>query len=127
MRRLRCSTAHSLLCALALLVQATVLPLAHSRHAGGAGEAHGVARVSASGAAAAPVLHDARPAAAPHDAASCPLCATVAHARIGVAAPTCSAPLGALPPWLLHGAAVALGDRLPLAAGGPRAPPFFSA
>jgi hypothetical protein len=127
MSRLHRSTAQSVLCAFVLLVQTTALPLAHSRHAGDVGEAHRVGRLAGGAASAASVLHDAQSAAAPHDAASCPLCATVAHARVGVAAQTYSAPLGAQRLWLLHSAALALGDRLPLAAGGPRAPPFFSA
>src|SRR5437867_3894852 len=66
-------------CLAALLVQTTLLPLAHACHDSALrGDHPGAARVGS--------------AAAGHDAATCPLCATLAHGRTGIATVAVGAP-----------------------------------
>ena len=116
--------ARAVLCAVALLLQALVLPLAHAQHVSALRPAGAVFAAGHDNGPAVIRPSTARPAA--HDAATCSLCATMAHGRTG----TLSMPLGAR---LGHGAVLvpppaallvrACGLRLTSA---PRAPPSLS-
>lgn len=117
--RRRCASAPAVLCALGLLVQAALLPLAHTHHVA----AFGPRDVTA----AAGETTVRRPSAVPaHDGTTCNLCATLAHGRTGTMSGAVTAPLaqrtfGALAPacavrWVVTA----------LRAAAPRAPPVLS-
>jgi hypothetical protein len=81
----RRSVPHALICAAALLVQSTLLPLLHGEHGAAAGMERALTFAHAGGAAE-PELHDddcAPPAS--HDAATCQLCATLSGAGAALA------------------------------------------
>jgi hypothetical protein len=111
--------ARALLCVVALLIQTTVLPLAHAAHVGSGSRVSAVAQRAAT-------AGPARVAAA-HDTATCLLCATLAHGRAA------SVPVAGIA-LALHAALGAplvtmavVPDIATRAAHGPRAPPALSA
>ena len=121
----RLGTVRVAICTLALLANATVLPLLHAQHGGAAGLERAAALIArttnATGTAELATGDQSRAPA--HDATSCPVCATLSHGGAAIApavAATASLPLlasrlttipfsGAAAPDLTHGA--------------PRAPP----
>ena len=103
------------LCVTTLLLQGTLVPLAHASHVG------------ATNHAASAGVHQAEHVAPTHDAATCGLCATLAHDRVASAAPACAVGdrpvvVGLTSPPVAAGHAAAA--RAPSA---PRAPPVLSA
>ena len=82
-RRPVCLAIARSLCLLALVVQATALPLAHAWHGAALEREHAVDRVDNSGAADGANLRRAGRGQV-HDAATCPLCAALAHQRSAV-------------------------------------------
>lgn len=120
-----CAIAGVALCLVALLVQGTVLPLAHALHEAGRG-GDGAAAWRARGASAADTVRP-RSTRSAHDATACPLCATLAHARTGIVTVTLRAPgpqVALTAPCL---AAALWSDVASPTGGGPRAPPSLSA
>ena len=111
--------ARGLLCVAALLIQTTVLPLAHAVHAGSA------SRVGAAAQRAATV--DTPRIAPAHDAATCLLCTTLAHGRAG-SVPVARVALALHPaldaPLVTAAVVYAIAAR---STCGPRAPPALSA
>jgi len=118
-------TARVLLCAAALLANATLVPLLHAQHGGAVSLEQALGFASRAPQAAGPgqiaaAEHGGRPA---HEAAACPLCATLAQARAAIAAPAIE----------VGGASIAAPAPAPraesksaapdLTRGAPRAPP----
>jgi hypothetical protein len=109
-------------CLAALLVQATLLPLAHACH----DHALSAERAGAARGGTGHVRH-ADTAAPEHNAATCPLCAALAHGRTGIV----TAPLGAPAPQAALGepppTATVWSHRTAPIASRPRAPPALAA
>jgi len=117
----RSTATRGIVAALALLLQAVALPTLHAQH----GAAARAPLVCAHHHGAAHIHQPAADQTAPHDAATCSVCATLAHGQAGVVAephtalrllsetwrPLRGAPLAAAAP--LHGP------------GAPRGPPAF--
>ena len=113
----------AVVCAVALIAQTTVLPLAHARHTA---STDGHARLAAASHAGDGV-HRADTASPAHNPASCQLCATAAHARAGIVPVQVDAPAPRDVAAPLPDARAYAADPLTLGATAPRAPPILSA
>jgi hypothetical protein len=116
------------LCVVALLIQGTLLPLAHAWHeAGRRGDHAAVGRARTASVAVGVGLRAIRTTPCPHDATACPLCAVFAHGRTGVIAVAIRA---AAPQAAIAAPSRTAAPRIavPSPTGlGPRAPPSLTA
>lgn len=113
--RRRFVIARAVLCAVALVSQATLVPVAHALHA------------DASRAHAAAGLHRDAGGAAAHDAATCALCATLAQCRADRAPVAWRAPVLLQVPGAAAVVSLLVIPAAARTASGPRAPPNLSA
>lgn len=126
MRRhtLRSGRLGTALCALALVAQATLLPVLHAEHGAVAGleRIMALSAVTAPSAATALAARDRVPVPA-HDLASCPVCATLG--RAGAAITPAAVAMGTLPLFagVLRVASSAATAAPDLTRGAPRGPP----